>query len=218
VIKRKNPSRGLGTETGPDGVARRKLRIEPGSFFEVEPEEDVKPIQGQTHTQQFSEFTRTLARIASTAFGLPIELLMMDFEKTNYSNARAALLQARKVWLRHQDMLKAFCSDVFAWWVLREMELGRIEVVEDALTHGWIAPGWQWIDPVSEIQATLAAIDCGLQTRTEALMMLGKDPEEQFDQIEKELEVVKRLGIDARSTLTREKVEPAAAVSSPPGA
>jgi lambda family phage portal protein len=210
VIKRKNHGRGLGTETGPDGIARRKLRVEPGAFFEVEPDEDVKPIQGQTHTQQFAEFTRTLARIASTSFGLPIELLMMDFEKTNYSNARAALLQARKVWLKHQDMLKAFCADVFTWWVLREMELGAVAVREDALEHGWIAPGWQWIDPVSEIQATLAAIDCGLQTKTEALMMLGKDPEEQFEQIEKEQEISKKLGIDARSTLTRDKIEPAA--------
>ena len=215
VIKRKRSARGLDTETGPDGVARRKLRVEPGAFFEVEPDEDVKPIQGQQHTQQFAEFTRTLARIASTSFGLPIELLLMDFEKTNYSNARAALLQARKVWQLHQGLLKSFCSDVFQWWILREMEQGAVPVREDALEHGWIAPGWQWIDPVSEIQATLAAIDCGLQTKSEALMMLGKDPEEQFEQIEKEAEISARLGIDAKSTLTRDKIAPAAP-STPP--
>lgn len=215
VLKRRNRMNGLDTVTGSDGIARRKLRIEPGALMEVEPDEDVKGLQGQQPTTNFPDFLNTLARVAAIPFGLPVEILMMNFEKTNYSNARAALLQAFKVWREHQGRLKAFCSRIYLWWLLRQIEAGEISARPDALEHGWLTPGWQWIDPVSEIQTTLAAIDSGLETRAQALMRLGYDPEEQYAQIRKEQPVAKELGIDCHSTLTRDKVVPAE--SKPPG-
>lgn len=205
VIKRRARANGLTTETGPDGIARRKLRVEPGGFFEVEPDEDVKPVQANTATTNFPEFIRILGRIASVAFGLPVELLLMDFEKTNYSNARAALLQAWNVWRVHQGMLKRFCSRIYTWKLIQWMESGELEARADALSHGWICPGWQWIDPVNEIQATLAAIDAGLETRANAIMRLGYDPEEQWTQLEKEYKDMESKGIPlVHSTLTRD--------------
>jgi lambda family phage portal protein len=209
VIKRRARGSGLPQETGPDGVARRKMRVEPGGFFEVEPDEDVKQVQAAQPTTNFSDFIRILGRIASVAFGLPVEILLMDFEKTNYSNARAALLQAWNVWRVHQRMLKRFCSRIYTWKVLQWMEAGLLPVREDALEHGWICPGWQWIDPVNEIQSTLAAIDAGLETRANAIMRLGYDPEEQWTQLEKEYADMEAKGIPVvRSTLTRDPVAP----------
>lgn len=209
VIKRRARANGLTTETGADGVARRKLRVEPGSFFEVEPDEDVKQVQAAQPTTNFPDFLRTLARIAGVAFGLPVELLMMDFERTNYSNARAALLQAWNVWRVHQRMLKRYCTRVYQWKLLQWMESGSLAVRADAFEHGWIAPGWQWIDPVNEIQSTLAAIDAGLETRANAIMRLGYDPDEQWTQLEKEYRLLEEKGIPVvRSTLTRDPIEP----------
>lgn len=205
VIKRRARANGLTTETGADGIARRKLRVEPGSFFEVEPDEDVKQVQANQPTTNFPDFLRVLSRIASVAFGLPVELLLMDFEKTNYSNARAALLQAWNVWRVHQRMLKRFCTRVYQWKLLQWMESGELSVRSDALDHGWICPGWQWIDPVNEIQSTLAAIDAGLETRANAIMRLGYDPDEQWTQLEKEYKDMEAKGIDVvRSVLTRD--------------
>lgn len=215
VLKRKSRGAGLDTVTGADGIARRKLRVEPGSFFEVEPDEDVKQIQANQPTTNFPDFLNTLARVAAIPFGLPVEILMMNFEKTNYSNARAALLQAFKVWREHQGRLKAFCTRVYLWWLLRQIEAGEVSARADALEHGWLTPGWQWIDPQAEIQTTLAAIDSGLETRAQALMRLGFDPEEQYAQIRKEQPIAKELGLDVRSTLTRDKLPPPEA--KPPG-
>jgi lambda family phage portal protein len=205
VIKRKSRASGLGTVTGPDGVARRKLRVEPGAFFEVEPEEDVKSVQANGATTNFPEFIRMLGRIATVAFGIPVELLFMDFEKTNYSNARAALLQAWNVWRVHQRMLRRYCSRVYTWKLLQWMESGELPVREDALQHGWIAPGWQWIDPVAEIQSAMASIDAGFETRANVIMRLGYDPDEQWKALAKEVKRLESDGIPiSRSTLTRD--------------
>jgi capsid protein len=85
------------------------------------------------------------------------------------------------------------------------MEYGELATRTDALEHGWICPGWQWIDPVNEIQSTLAAIDAGLETRANAIMRLGYDPDEQWTQLEKEYKDMEAKGIDVvRSTLTRD--------------
>ncbi len=211
VVKRKSRMSGLPTTTGPDGVARRKLRMEPGSFFEVEPDEDVKQVQANQPTTNFPDFINTLGRIASIAFGLPIEVLMMNFEKTNYSNARAALLQAWNVWRVHQRMLKAYCTRIYLWKVLEWMSTGKLPVREDALEHGWIAPGWQWIDPVAEIQAAQAGVDAGFQTRAEVIMRLGSDPDEVWDQLEKEAVLFEAKKIPmVRSTMTRDPMPGAA--------
>lgn len=205
VLKRRSNANGLGTETGADGIARRKMRLEPGSFLEVQPDEDVKQVQAAQPTTNFPDFVNMLARIAAIPFGLPVEMLMMNFEKTNYSNARAALLQAFKVWRGHQGTLKAFCTRVYLWWLIREMESGRIQAREDALEHGWITPGWQWIDPMTEIQTTLAGIESGLETHAQALMRLGYDPAEQYAQIRKEKPILEELELNVCTTIMRDK-------------
>lgn len=220
VLKRKARLTGLATTTGADGIARKKLRLEPGSFMEVDPDEDIKTVQGNPQAQNLGDFLRILGRMASIAFGLPLEITFMDFERTNYSNARAALLQSWNVWRNHQKMLKVFCSRVYTWKLLNWIEDGLLPAREDALSHSWIAPGWQWLDPVAEIQSNLAAVDAGFKTRADIVMQLGGDFEDVVAQQKRERELMEEAELPiARSTLTRDEVvqpeEPEAADAGP---
>jgi lambda family phage portal protein len=207
VLKRKTRMTGLATTTGADSIARKKLRLEPGSFMEVEPDEDITTVQGQQPHTNFSDFIHLLARIASVAFGLPVEITLMNFEKTNYSNARAALLQAWNVWRIHQRMLKGYASRVYTWKLISWMEAGLLPVREDALRHSWIAPGWQWLDPVAEVQSNLAAVDAGFRTRADIVMQLGGDFEEVMQAQRRELAAMEAAGVKVvHSTLTRDPI------------
>lgn len=209
VFKRGTRMTGLPTTTTGDGVQRKKLRLEPGGFMEIEKDEEITTVQGTPAGANLGEFLRLLGRMASIAFGLPLEITFMDFEKTNYSNARAALLQAWNVWRIHQAMLKGVCSRVYTWRLLNWMDEGLLDPRPDALLHRWQAPGWQWLDPVAEVQSNLAAVDAGFKTRGEVVMQMGGDFEDLTEALARERKALEKIGGPiAHSTLTRDEVEP----------
>lgn len=219
VLKRKSRMAGMATTTGADGIARRKLRLEPGGFIELDTDEDIGTVQGHAIEGNFVDFIRFLSRLASIAFGLPLELTLMDFERSNYSSARAALLQAWNVWRRHQRMLKSLYRRLYAWKVLAWMEAGLLPVREDAFAHSWIAPGWQWLDPVAEIQAAQASVDAGFDSRTNIAHRLGHELEDVVRAQARELELFRQAGVPlVRSILTRDppRDDPAPRQDDPP--
>jgi lambda family phage portal protein len=210
VFKRGSRMSGLPTVTTADGIQRKKLRLEPAGFMEIDKDDEITTVQGHPANANLGEFLRILGRMASIAFGLPLEITFMDFEKTNYSNARAALLQAWNVWRIHQAMLKGVCTRIYTWQLLNWMEAGLLPARRDALEHRWQAPGWQWIDPTQEVQSALAAVDAGFKTRADVVSQMGGDFEDMAFALEKERRVMEKIGPVAHSTLTRDEAPPPA--------
>ena len=206
VLTRKTRMQGLETTDDTwDGEERRKLVLEPGSFLELEPGEEAKQIDPRHPTTNWPDFLATLGRMVGLAFGLPLEITFMDFSRTNYSSARAALLQAYNVWLCHQATLKRYSTRVLHWKLISWMEQGLLPVRSDALDHRWICPGWRWVDPEKEIKAALAEVDMGVATLSEVAMRAGKDFSELVAARKVELEQIREAGMpDVRSTLTRD--------------
>lgn len=211
VIASKRRMAGLPTEQGSDGQNRRKLTLEPGMIKEVAQDAKVTQIDPKQPTQNFPEFLRTLARLASASFGVPVEIALLNFEKSNFSNARTALMQAWQVWTCLQLILKGFSTRVYNWKMIEWMRAGLLPVREDALEHEWTAPGWKWIDPTKEIQATMAGIDAGLDSEIRAAKRLGLDFFELLEERKLAAEAREAAGLpEVRSTLTRDPAAPAA--------
>jgi lambda family phage portal protein len=166
VITRQTRASGLSQTTDSAGNTRRGMTIEPGMIAEIGQGDSVTTVNPHQPNQNFADYIAVLGRLVALTFGLPLEVAFLDFSRTNYSSARAALLQAHLVWEQHQEMMCRFTSDVFAWWLMREIKAGRISARRDALKHSWTTPAWAWIDPDKELKAALAAIDCGLDTYT----------------------------------------------------
>jgi len=59
----------------------------------------------------------------------------------------------------------------------------------------WRPHGWQFIDPLKDCQAALAAIDGGLSTYRRELAELGIDWDEFLDEVEEERDELKKRGI-----------------------
>lgn len=205
VIARKNRMSGLPVEAGADGKNRRRLSLEPGAMIEVGQGDTVTQINPSQPGQNWPEFVRMLARLVGVSFGIPVEIGMLNFEKSNFSNARTALMQAWQVWRCHQLMLKGFATRVYHWRILDWMERGLLPVRSDALTHVWTSPGWQWIDPEKEIKSTMAACDAGLDSLQRAAARMGLDWEELLEEQRAAAEKRAAAGLpDVRSTLTRD--------------
>lgn len=207
VIQRQTRASGLSATVDAQGNSRRGMQLEPGMIAEVGQGDDVKTVQPNQPTTQFADYIATLGRLVSLSFGLPLEVAFLDFSRTSYSSARAALLQAHQIWTLQQEMMARYCSDVFAWWLMREIRAGRVTANKDALKHSWVTPSWAWIDPDKELKAALAAIDAGLDTYTRVGATQGRDFKAMQQTRKEEDDLKRKLGLPiTRSPMTRDEV------------
>ncbi len=178
--------------------------FEPGMIAYLGAGEDIKIASPNNPGGNFSPFVDTVLRGIGAALGLPLELVLKDFSKTNYSSARAALLEARRFFRGYQQWFAArVCQPVWemvteeAW--LRE-DLPPVNLFTDQrdeyLAARWIYPGWGWVDPVKEVESSTMAINATLSTLAEECASQGRDWEEVMEQQKREQDKRKELGMD----------------------
>lgn len=164
--------------------------------------EDIKIIDFKRNGDTFDVFLTKVLRILGNAFGLPYELLLKDFSKTNYSSARAALLEAWRSFLCWRSWLtRKFCQPVWEM-VLEEAYLrgmfrprnfyaDRAELCRAV----WIGPGRGWVDPVKEIVAAKLEEDYNYTTLADQCATQGRDWEDVLKQKAREMKRRKELGL-----------------------
>jgi lambda family phage portal protein len=180
--------------------------LEPGMIKHLMPGESITSFNPQRPGATFEPFVERILRAISAALGLPYELVAKDFSKTNYSSARAALLEARRYFKVRQEWLsRKLCQPVWAM-LLEEAylkgELGQVSFYEKKpywTGATWIAPGWEWVDPLKEAKAAEVGLKNGIVTHSDLYSAQGKDWEESFEQRKRELDKIKELGLPQNS-------------------
>lgn len=208
----------LQTAPGANGQGYKIENLEPGSVKYLETGEKMSQLTPEQPASQWPDFVSLLARLAGLQLGLPLELIMLDFSRTNLSSARAALLQAYRSFRGLQQyLIDHWLRPTWEWLVRRWVAQGLLAPRGDAFAVDWVPDGWSWIDPVLELQAHGLALDLGIETLTEITRGVGKDLERIFAKRAEELKKAKEAGIpDVRSTLSRDPLEPR--VPAPPQA
>jgi len=134
----------------------------PGAVHYLQPGQDIDTFKVDRPGTQFEGFLTVMQRRFGTAWGLPYELIAKDFSKTNYSSARAALLQAYRLFRYRQSWLaRKFCQPVWEWVMQESAAKGILPVdVATLVKHQslllgahWVPPGWEWVDPMKEASA-----------------------------------------------------------------
>lgn len=219
-----NAFAGLGTQMGSDATLQRIKKIEPGGIHYLQPGEDVvQPVPNQP-AQGFSDFIATLVRLVGISLGMPLEVLLLDFSRTNYSSGRAAIEQLKRSCLPQRQQFKGrFLSRVYQWRLAKWVKSGRL-VVPDAIKgnywkHEWIAPVWASLDPVKDLQAALMATDANLDTLSNiAMQYYGRELDDIFAGRAREMARIRELRLpDVRSNMTRDPLGPAAVANAADG-
>jgi len=200
VIKRANMGGFVMGNADPSDAANpRQQNIQPGEFMYLEPGEDITQVQPQQPGSQFREVMREICRLIGRPLGLPLELTTLDFSESNYSNTRAALLQARRTfeaqqeWFAYAFLRRAYLYAIY--WAMKHGELPKPKT-NDAYKHQWIGPGFIWVDPLRDTQSDIMQIDNNLTTRAKvASKYSGSDWREIARQRQVEKELDKQLGI-----------------------
>jgi lambda family phage portal protein len=171
---------------GFDGEARGSVMdggLEPGTLKILPPGTDVKFSNPPTIGADAIEFLRVALRCVAAGGGVTYEQLTGDYSATNYSSARAALIEFRRriEALQHHVFARMMVRPVWRRWLTLEALAGRVALDGFARDpESWmgakiITPGWAWVDPEKEIAAEIAAINAGLKSRREVVAGRGYD-------------------------------------------
>jgi len=172
---------------------KREEKLEPGMIWYGNPSEEVTFGNPMRPNSQFGPFTEILLRAIGVALGLPFELIALDFSKTNYSSARAALLEARRSFqLKQAFIVNQFCKPIWEMAILDGIAGGRIYAPwfaarrSEYLSSFWTPPAWGWVDPVKEEIAARESIRGFLSTHADELAAQGRDFDQTIDQCARE--------------------------------
>ena len=160
------------------------------------------------------EFEQSLIRYVAASLNVSYEELSRDYSNTNYSSARAAMLQTWR-FMQSQKKIVAdeFANTVWRLWLEEAVNKnmlesfpaseagtlytkGHLNMMFDALSQAdWIGAARGQIDELKETQAAVLRIKYGLSTHEDELSRLGKDWRKVFEQKEREQADMEAKGI-----------------------
>ncbi|MEA3641289.1 MAG: phage portal protein [Lamprobacter sp.] len=155
----------------------------------------------------FDAFLLAVERHIGTGTHLPRELLTKDFSRSNYSSARAALLEAwRYFHSRRRWLIDAWFTPIYALWMEEAVDLGRVEAdryysLQHCFTRArWTFAGRGWVDPTKEATAAQIRMDIGVSTLEQECAEQGLDWEDVLEQRAYEQQRTRDLGLTPADT------------------
>ncbi len=137
----------------------------------------------------FEAFMHAVLRHIAAGMNLPYELLLKDFSQTNYSSARATLLEAWRYFNgRRRWLMDTWLRPIYDLWLEEAVNAGEIDAPDFyrnryAYTRcRFIFSGRGWVDPVKEATASGIRMDYNISTLEDECAEQGADWEEVIEQ------------------------------------
>lgn len=177
----------------------RQLSLGGARIPHLFPGEKIATVAAARPAAQFAEFESAVLRKIAAGLGQTYEQLAADWSKTNYSSARAALIELWRGWTaRRAAFAQRFCQPFRMAWLEEKWDSGELPLprrAPDFHEHWaaysrakWIGPGRGFVDPVKEAQAAAMRISLGISTlEDEAAELTGADYQDCLAQIRREI-------------------------------
>ena len=192
-----------------DSLKEWRVQMKGGAIIPMPPGTKLNPFLPGGPDSELDAFATLMLRHIGVGLNMPYELIFKDFSKTNYSSARAALLEAWRYFYGCRQMVSdGWCSVIYDLWFEEAVNRGRIPDCkpEDfyarrlAWTQAkWIYAGRGWVDPLKEAQAAGTRMDNNLSSEEDEAAEQGKDArdirEQRAREIAHEQELEKQYGL-----------------------
>jgi lambda family phage portal protein len=173
------------------------------------PGEGVHAVSAARPNEQFSPFTHEMLRSVAAVTGQSAEQVTQDYSETNYSSARAAIVEAEKTFNRrmwefnlntatpvascvmHEAMERNLLPMPLKAWKAPSFLEGRTAFVRGR----WLGVAAGWVDPVAERQGEILGLDAGFGTLEESCARQGADWRDNLRQRARESREMERLGL-----------------------
>lgn len=154
----------------------------------------------------YSDFERSVLRYIASGLGMSYEQLAQDWSQTNYSSARAAMLEMWKFLVARRGFFVAgVATPIFACWFEEAVDLGVIELPSDApgfweafaawTRCRWIGPARGWVDPEKEAKGIGLRLAYGVSTLQIEAAEQGAEWDELLEQQAAEQALRHELGL-----------------------
>jgi len=191
---------------GKDFYGDRGVRIDGKQVTRLMPGDDLYFNSMNHPGPNFGEFEKSFLRNLAAGYNLTYEQLARDYTQTNYSGARAGLMEAWKFFSAKRELYGArFSAWVYTLWLEEAIDKGEIKLPAGApdfyeakaayCRSFWIGPGKGAIDPLKESKSDDLEMDMMTLTFEDACAARGKDWEANIDQIARENNYMKEKGV-----------------------
>jgi lambda family phage portal protein len=185
---------------GTNPRAKIEMEAAPGSFEELPPGYEFKEWNPEHPSTAFGTFLKAVQRWIAAGLNTGYNGLSGDLEGVNYSSIRADLLIERDEWRTLQALwIPLFLENIYCEWIEYAQLSGNLVLDnrdnEAFLEVAHIPRGWDWVDPLKDINASVAAIDNGLTSRSRICAEQGDDFEEIAQELAEEQDIIDELGL-----------------------
>lgn len=186
---------------------KRLSSLSPGIVEYLNPGESIESFSPNRPGGTFGIFMERILREAASGINLAYEVVAKDFSRSNYSNTRAALIESRRFFGMQQEFCaRRFVLPVFRALIEEAYLRGELPILDfyanrAAYVKGRIiTPGWQWVDPEKEVNASVTAIDNNLSTISDETASQGLRWDDVLEQRAREekkrKELEQKYGVD----------------------
>jgi lambda family phage portal protein len=175
-----------------DMLREWRVQMSGGSMVTLPPGTKMEAFTPSQNMSSLDVFATVMLRYIGTGLNMPYELVFRDFSKTNYSSARAALLEAWRYFSSvRQFLIDHWCSAIFDLWFEEAVNRGLIPdcTPDDYYSNQvawtrckWIFAGRGWVDPFKEARAADQRLKSKITTLADEAGEQGHDWREQIEQ------------------------------------
>jgi capsid protein len=162
-------------------------------MFHANPGEKIEGIERNIPGQNFSESLRMFLRMLGLPLGIPLEIVLLDWTQSNYSQSRAVLQQSYQTFMDWQEMMKSFFYTPQFEWKLEQWRTAGLVSRRNNIQHEWITPDYPWLDQLKEAKAWATQVERGFVTHAQVCKSLNSD----------RIDIVNRRELEVRDAIKR---------------
>lgn len=209
IIKKAPTDRGTGSSGALAGATDNKdgtatLDFEVGTILELEQDEDWTTVAPPDVGNNYGDFTYRQDAASCAAMGVPYLEVTGDLRRATFSAARVGRIPFKRRIEQWQHLLLSvqMLWPVWVWWLQDALLRGTISLprgaprtVEAYSSVRWVAPKWEYLEPLKDRQAEKLAVDELFVPRSDIIAERGEDPEEIDRKIAEDQKRERRLGL-----------------------
>lgn len=193
------------------GLQDTLSKLGPGIHYRAPKGVKVSGFSPQVPGEGFLEHSLLLMTFIAVNLDLPLQVLLLDPTKTNFSGWRGAIDEARKRYREMQrDLMTQFHRPIYRWlvrrWISSDPIAAQYNVTPgvNAFKHTWKIPGWPYIEPFKDAQADSLRVRDFLAAPSEVAAERGKDWDERAPRIVRDKMLLIKHAIQGANELNGE--------------
>lgn len=180
--------------------------VEPGAFGILPDGYDFKDFNPTYPNSEFEPFSKAMLRGIASGLGIAYSSISADLADVNFSSMRSGKIDERDAYKFLQRWyIQKTVAKLFPIWLDTALMVGAISFNSgktlpysklDKFNQPFFqARGFDWVDPLKDIEADIMAINFGLKTRSEVAAERGKDLRDVYEKLAEEEKLAKEYGL-----------------------